>query len=262
MCIFFQRLPCFTVKLAHLSLAAGDASRALAFFNSRLIRMQTLFYVRTAEGQAAAYDATSAMPRKLKSLLKVIDGKTSHEVFANSLKAFGDVQGLLTSLQKAGLIEVSQNTGEPAPQSGTAAAAAAAPAAVAPAPVPSQPSLVSTFANKMGLRSGRALANADGFAPTQTAHTQPHTIFEPRANSADRQQEREQDLQLLIQDMSSFVLAYLPEQAFGVLSELESISAMDQLAVLLGGYELMVRHVGEPARIHLMHVRQILGKWL
>jgi hypothetical protein len=217
--------------------------------------MPNLYYVRTDEGQAAAYDATSAMPRKLKSLLKVIDGKTSREVFANSLKAFGDVQGLLTSLQKAGLIELRQEAAE-------TTSAPPAPSAAAPSAAPAAPSLASTIASKIGLRTSRPNAEADGFALTQGVHTQSPTIFEPRSHDNDRQQERQQDLQLLVQDMSSFVLAYVPEQAFSVLSELEQITTMEQMAVLLGGYELMVRHAGEPAKIHLMHIRQALGKWL
>lgn len=216
--------------------------------------MQNSYFVRTAEGQAAAYDATSAMPRKLKSLLKVIDGKTSLAVFANSLKAFGDVQGLLISLQKAGLIEMRED-----------AAPTAAPAnpAASSEPIASLAAgFASALAGKIGLRSGATRSDTDGFALTQTVHTQPQTILEQGAFGGDAQREREQDLQLLVQDMSSFVLAYVPEQAFSVLSELEQIGAMEQMAVLLGGYELMVRHVGEPARIHLLHVRQTLGKWL
>ncbi|TAG25148.1 MAG: hypothetical protein EAZ37_13860 [Burkholderiales bacterium] len=211
--------------------------------------MLNLYYTRTVEGQAAAYDATSAMPRKLKSLLKVIDGKTSLDVFANSLKAFGDVQGLLVSLQKAGLIELRQTTVE-------TAAPMAAPSASA------ETGLVGTIASKIGLRSGRSSADASGFALTQAHNTQPHTIRESRTHSPERQQERQQDLQLLVQDMSSFVLAYVPEQAFGVLSELEQINTVEQMAVLLGGYELMIRHTGEPAHIHILHVRQTLSKWL
>jgi hypothetical protein len=203
--------------------------------------MSAYCYARTAEGQSAAYDATSAMPRKLRSLLKVIDGKTSNEVFGNSLKAFGDVQGLLTSLQKAGLIELRM------------VAVDSPPASVADAsPTPVK-------------KAAKAAAKDDtGFAPTQTAQTQPYGSFDSRMSqpTAEEQQARQQDLQLLVQDMSSFVLAYVPAQAFSVLSELEQINSMEQMAVLLGGYELMVREVGEPARIHLMHVRQTLGKWL
>lgn len=62
-------------------------------------------YTRTDEGQVAAYDPQSALPRKLKSLLKLIDGKTSLAILEESLRAFGDVRGLVQSLDSAGLIE-------------------------------------------------------------------------------------------------------------------------------------------------------------
>jgi hypothetical protein len=204
--------------------------------------MSDLCYVRTAEGQAAAYNATSAMPRKLRSLLKVIDGKTSNAVFANSLKAFGDVQGLLVSLQKAGLIELTNVTDVVSE--------------------PSSPGAASRFAKKPVAQ----FAEPDGFAPTQSTHTHAVSTYELSKSAPDikaqSQQGREQDLQLLVQDMSSFVLAYVPQEAFGVLSELEQTTSIEQMAVLLGGYELLVKPVGEPATIHLRHVRTILGKWL
>lgn len=207
--------------------------------------MSNIYYARTTEGQAAAYDATSALPRKLKSLLKVIDGKTSHDVFASSLKAFGDVQGLLTSLKKAGLIELRHE--------GVEAVASVPQASAQP-----QVSLATALAGKFGFSANRRGNTTDGFALTQTALTQPQTILETRVDTTQRQQH----LQLLVQDMSSFVLAYVPEQAFNVLSELEQINSMEQLAVLMGGYELMLQQAGEPAQIHLLHVRQVLGKWL
>ena len=61
-------------------------------------------YMRTEEGQLAAYSADSVLPRKLRSLLKVIDGKTSLDVYGHTLHAFGDVKGVLRSLDLAGLI--------------------------------------------------------------------------------------------------------------------------------------------------------------
>ena len=63
-------------------------------------------YARTSEGQVAAYSAGSALPRKLKSLLKLVDGKTDLEVLVNNLQAFGDVRGVLQSLHAAGLLKV------------------------------------------------------------------------------------------------------------------------------------------------------------
>jgi hypothetical protein len=196
--------------------------------------MAAFYFARTAEGQAAAYAATSAMPRKLRSLLKVIDGKTSNEVFASSLKAFGDVQGLLNSLKSAGLIELRATASESSPSAEVSAAS-----------------------STTSFKSSAQVTRPDVFAPTQSAHTLSQT---PAESGLSGQQQH--DLQLLLQDMSSFVLAYVPAQAFSVLSELEQISNMEQMAVLLGGYELMVRDVGEPARIHMIHIRQILSKWL
>jgi hypothetical protein len=200
--------------------------------------MPVFYYARTSEGQSAAYDATSAMPRKLRSLLKVVDGKTSEALFASSLKAFGDVKGLLQSLELAGLIELREVDASHA----SAAAAESFPTATA---VQNQQT---------------------GFAPTESApssrffarETQPQLSKDSQAQA----QQRQQDLQLLIQDMSSFVLAYVPGQAFTVLTELEQVTSMEQIVVLLGGYELMVNHVGEPAQIHLRHVHQSLRKWL
>lgn len=220
------------------------------------------YFVRTAEGQAAAYDATSAMPRKLKSLLKVIDGKTSLAVFANSLKAFGDVKGLLSSLQHAGLIEMREVSEPSQAPAQTITQTTTTEPTTGSTTTPPTTGFVTTLASKIGLRPSSS-EQADGFALTQAAYTQSPTILlEQSAISAQAQQERRQDLQLLVQDMSSFVLAYVPEQAFSVLSELEQITTVEQTAVLLGGYELMVRHAGEPAKIHLMHVRKMLGKWL
>ena len=63
-------------------------------------------YARTPEGQVAAYSAESALPRKLKSLLKLVDGKTELEVLVDNLHAFGDVRGVLQSLHAAGLLKM------------------------------------------------------------------------------------------------------------------------------------------------------------
>ena len=63
-------------------------------------------YMRTEEGQEAAYSPQSALPRKLKSILKVVDGKTRNDIFRKNLHSFGDVDGLLRSLELAGLLKV------------------------------------------------------------------------------------------------------------------------------------------------------------
>lgn len=62
-------------------------------------------YARTESGQHAAYDPQSDLPRKLKSILKVIDGKTADDIYIEKLQAFGDVRGMLHSLTLAGLVQ-------------------------------------------------------------------------------------------------------------------------------------------------------------
>jgi hypothetical protein len=61
-------------------------------------------YKRTSEGQWAAFDEQSPLPRKLKILLKAVNGKAPEDVYIKSLSAFGDVHALLQSLEHAGLI--------------------------------------------------------------------------------------------------------------------------------------------------------------
>jgi hypothetical protein len=61
-------------------------------------------YKRTSEGQWAAYDEHSPLPRKLKILLKAINGKVPEDVYVKNLGSFGDVRALLMSLEQAGLI--------------------------------------------------------------------------------------------------------------------------------------------------------------
>ena len=61
-------------------------------------------FVRTEKGQEAAYSPQSALPRKLKSILKVIDGRTQVSTFEKNLSSFGDVRAILQSLDMAGLI--------------------------------------------------------------------------------------------------------------------------------------------------------------
>jgi hypothetical protein len=72
-------------------------------------------YERTADGQWAAYSAESPLPRKLKTLLKAINGKVSDDVYVKNLSSFGDVAELLRSLVQAGLIADAAQRGSPVP---------------------------------------------------------------------------------------------------------------------------------------------------
>ncbi|MGL6349633.1 MAG: hypothetical protein ACRC2U_07285 [Aeromonas sp.] len=212
--------------------------------------MSSIVYVRTPEGQAAAYDQVSAMPRKLRSLLKVIDGKTSDAVLTTSLKAFGDVRGLLRSLLTAGLIQ-------PLAEDEVSKQASAA--------IASGPVATSLQAQKNAALFA-STAPIGGFEQTQGAYpTQSFYHNTTQASSplgAEAQQARQQALQAILQGMSNFVLTHVPQHALVILSELEDISSMEQLAVMLGGYELMVREAGAVTQEHMAQLRKALKEWM
>ncbi len=199
-------------------------------------------YVRTHEGQVAAYSQDSAIPRKLRSLLKVIDGKTTLDVYINSLRAFGDVQGILKSLNMAGLIQ---------PQ----AQASAAPAL--PGTNDASGDWVNTRARGPATNPTSAFAASTRFeASTQASFTA------TRRDSAALGQARAQVLATAVERMSDFVLINAPEHAFVVLKEVESLTTLEQLAVMLGGYEQLISHLGTPAFEHLAYLNKLLREHL
>ena len=212
-------------------------------------------YIRTDEGQQAAYSAESAMPRKLRSLLKVIDGKTSTDVYVRSLHAFGNVIGVLESLEMAGLIapisgaasdspaKPAQSNGQVAfdPQSRPAAAPAqrpqTAPYPSAPPPEPANQSWIA-----------RALGQAESPSAMSTMMVGAMVSAEKRAQALMQAKE----------SMASFVLAHSPENAFSVLSEVDDINSLEQLAATLGGYTQLISAAGPASQSHIQFLKQIL----
>ncbi len=189
------------------------------------------FYIRTDEGQIAAYNPESALPRKLRSLLKLIDGKTSLAMLEESLRAFGDVRGLVQSLDVAGLIR------------------------------PSQDDLKSGREPADGFSSGpvskmahRASAT---WAGTRSAHENSQLSTRLTAGAASLAQ-RSDALRQAETLMANFVLTHMPDQSFSILKELEALSSLEQLAATLGGYEQVVSHLGPASRDHLLQVKHIL----
>jgi hypothetical protein len=204
-------------------------------------------YVRTEEGQLAAYSPGSVLPRKLRSLLKVIDGKTQASVYSDSLRAFGDVQGVLTSLEMAGLIRPISTTMN----------LEAALAAAANAPAPSTMVWGDTSTQRGHPSDSQTHSRPMTRGPsTQPAHTS--TGNATFANSPAGTTVPSQALARAVDSMSIFVLTHAPEHSFLVLKELESLTNLEQLAVTLGGYEQLISHLGPLAQEHLLLIKQIL----
>jgi hypothetical protein len=202
-----------------------------------LLPINMVTYIRTHEGQLAAYSQSSAIPRKLRSLLKLIDGKTTLAVYTDSLQAFGDVPGILTSLSMAGLIRAKEHQ---------------VPVSEDPVKNSSQDGVNTHAWGSLSSMGSAFSPSVPSEAGTQATYN--NTRTDPAVNS----QARAQALATVVERMSDFVLINAPEHAFLVLKELESLSSLEQLAVTLGGYEQLVSHLGELSHQHLTHIRQLL----
>jgi hypothetical protein len=199
-----------------------------------------VIYVRTEEGQLAAYGRDSAIPRKLRSLLKLVDGKTSLNVYSNNLQAFGDVHGILRSLDMAGLIRPLSLVSS----TQVASEADTLPASLAPAlTIPAKPNLFSS--------------PAEYALSTQFEHTQSAFALTRSASSAT-DAGRAQALAHAVDTMSNFILTHAPEHAFVALKELESLPNLEALAVTLGGYQQLISHLGAVSQEHTAYIKQLL----
>lgn len=202
-------------------------------------------YARTERGHYVAYDPQSELPRKLKSILRVIDGKTTQDVYLEKLYAFGDVLGMLHSLHTTGLIQpVAQGSQQVREASGI-----------------SNPERVDVMQPRItddwsATRS--AYASSTQQTLRNSGSSSRDTIPSPQFSNLQTELKGALALQAATDLMGSFVLSYLPEQSFQILKELEEVTSLDMLAVILSGYQQMVSHLGESSIRHLEQVKQIL----
>ena len=231
-------------------------------------------YTRTPQGQAAALNPNSALPRKLRTLLISIDGKTSIETYVSSLSSFGDVASLLESLLNAGLIEASRSPAKPGPAADTKPAGARSRSAAA-APAPVQDSVAewertavmqtpSGFAATRNSETSRAFQRTSPFADDAAAPTRLYaaTTYAPAhepARGALVPNMANYQLKSAIGLMSDFMSTHMPVQSIEIVLELERLSSVEQLLASLKGYESLIGGVGEPARKHLAELRAALS---
>ncbi len=202
-------------------------------------------YARTERGHYVAYDPQSELPRKLKSILRVIDGKTSQHVYLEKLHAFGDVLGILHSLHTSGLIQPVLS-GLPQVRSNNGVSYAERVDLMRPRKTDDWSATRSTNAPST-LQTPQSSGRADR-----------DTVPSPASSNLQSELKSALALHLATDLMGSFVLANVPERSFQILRELEEVTSLDMLAVLLSGYQQMVSHLGEPSVLHLEQIKQIL----
>ncbi len=226
-------------------------------------------YKRTEEGQLAAYSPDSVLPRKLRSLLKVIDGKTSLDVYGETLHAFGDVKGVLRSLDLAGLITPMSQLPPGASRSAVANSGSSSGNNSGNSGGHSKP--WKNTQQQETLQISRPSGNSQ-FRPSQSAYGPSTTASFMNTRSAQDSQMaysdpaanfvRSQALARAIDTMSNFVLTNAPEHSYTILKELDQITQLEQLAVTLGGYEQLISHLGALAQDHLGQIKGLLRQYM
>lgn len=207
-------------------------------------------FVRTSAGQEAAYSSSDALPRKVRSILKLIDGKTTLRMFEQNLHSFGDVRSIFKFLDQAGLVRA----------------------------LPEGAQHVRVNVHVSDAERQRLMEPSSGtdWLPTRS----PYAEHSQPANSALKEfsgsrsmpmsdvqfaiadEQKTKALISVVDEMANFVLTYMPDQSFSLLKDIEEITSMELLAVTLGGYEQMVSHVGQPSDTHLRSIKKVIREYL
>jgi hypothetical protein len=179
-------------------------------------------YARTELGYQLAFDHKSVLNLKQRSLLKMIDGKSQTSLYVDHLKNFGDIETAFKELEWLLLIEEVAK------------------------PLQHHERFISRKID------AKKATPSTSFPSTEPIPDFQHTVL-------INPQDRDAILRQTISDMSDFVLVYMPHSAMSVLKELESIQSFESLGIAIGGYGQLIESVGEPARIHLNAVKQIIA---
>lgn len=218
-------------------------------------------YVRTARGDQLMRSRESAIPRRVKSILISIDGKTDSTLFISSLSSFGNVSELLLLLKKTGLIRSMSELDSNADMDLSTGNAEF-----------DQTShdwqlLLRSGANEtllqdLPVRKGLTAVQPDGLTDTKALVQTVKSFVTPSTPTSDplpaakslAQHQTWQAISL----MTDFVNMHLPEQAMELLFAIEQLNDRDNLLASLEGYAKLIAPAGSAASTHLQAVNAAL----
>lgn len=207
-------------------------------------------YRRTPAGNEAALNTQGALPRKLRSLLMVVNGNTPLSVYLQTLSSFGDVAALMRALETQGLVERVMGADSVANGRNVPAAPRSAPGFSSPAAAWKPPAGPSASAASPAALTDDLAAWASFGDELSTAG------LAPADNAAFGNAAYQLRKALLL--VSDFVAVHLPEQSLEIVLAFETLTSAEQVLGNLAGYEALVAPLGEPARRHLAELRQTL----
>ena len=223
-------------------------------------------YARTILGNEVALTADSPLPRKLRTLLIAIDGRTSLDVYIKSLSSFGDVEALMESLLQAGLIEVIPSRG-PVQKDAVDKAAETFFAKQQRVAWSDTDSTGGSTLQKSGLASKQSRFSMQDPVDDvqswskfqQSPGSAPARYTPPSAGSSGSTSIAQYQLRNAISLMSDFVTQHMPMESLELVLTLEGLTSVEQVISSLKGYQSLIEHVGQPAREHLASLRTLLA---
>lgn len=224
-------------------------------------------YKRTQSGNAAALDPKSPLPRKLRTLLISVDGRTRENIYVSTLSSFGDVSALLDSLLQQGLIELVRQDDDPNStrpsrlewQATDVSVTERLNSATQPA---SQ--LESAF-QLAGLRNSNVpsddVSSWDRFQPDPRFNSAVSTASAaPVIRAGAPPSSAQYQLRNAVSLMSDFVTTHLPNESLEIVLTLESLTSVEQVIASLKGYQAMIAPTGAMAHRHLEELRDLLSR--
>jgi hypothetical protein len=224
-------------------------------------------YKRTDAGNAAALDPKSPLPRKLRTLLISVDGRTRESIYISTLSSFGDVAALLESLLQQGYIQIVQTDDDgPATRPGrTEWAATDVPATDRQNPASAAPDMLASAFELAGIRNTNLpsddVSSWDRFQPDPRFSSPAPTSFNiPGLRAGSPPSSAQYQLRSAVSLMSDFVTTHLPADSLEIVLTLESLSSVEQVIASLKGYQAMIAPAGAAATRHVEELRDMLSR--
>lgn len=221
-------------------------------------------YKRTAAGNTAALDPKSPLPRKLRTLLISVDGRTRQSIYVKTLSSFGDVAALLDSLMQQGYIELIATDDDAT--SPTDWPATDVPTTTRQGPAPMAPDALDSAFKLAGLRNtdipSDDVSSWDRFQPEPPPFSPAPTSAAavPASRAGAPPSSAQYQLRSAISLMSDFVTTHLPADALEIVLTLEGLDSVEQVIASLKGYQAMIAPTGSAATRHLEELRHLLSR--
>jgi hypothetical protein len=208
--------------------------------------------IRTPRGDDALRSPDAQLPRRTKSLLIAIDGKSDSSLYIANLSSFGDVAAMLETLIDNGLVQALQPVAERA------------------VPSDARPSQISTWFLTTAQHAGDFENWTETYAiplePSEDPFAEAWNMGEllparvPAASDDDLDSTAQQQVRKAVLLMHNFIATHFAKQATELLPVIDKLTSVERIARSLKDYEALVAPAGKAATRHLADLRATLTR--